>query len=137
MHWDMEGASGLFTRAHAWYWEPGVPEHIKEEGRQLLMADINAAVAAALDAGANHVIICDTHHGGGNIRVAEMLQVVKLRAAGHAADYASALRALHEPRCARSTHPAARVFIRRAGAAPRPRARPAARRNRPSRGTDR
>jgi len=74
MHWDMEGASGLFTRAHAWYWEPGVSEAIKEEGRLLLMADINSAVAAALDAGADQVIICDTHHGGGNIRVAEMLQ---------------------------------------------------------------
>jgi D-amino peptidase len=73
MHWDMEGASGIFTRAQTWYWEPGVSDQVKERGRQLLMADINAAVAASLDAGAGEVIICDTHHGGGNIRIEEML----------------------------------------------------------------
>src|SRR5215208_3640455 len=74
MHWDMEGTSGLFHKDQTWYWFPGVPESTKEEGRQLLMADINSAVAAALDAGADQVIVCDTHHGGGNIRVPEMLQ---------------------------------------------------------------
>jgi D-amino peptidase len=74
MHWDMEGASGLFHRAQAWYWHPGVPEETKEAGRRLLIADINNAVAAALDAGADQVIICDTHHGGGNIRIPDMLQ---------------------------------------------------------------
>lgn len=73
MHWDMEGVSGLFTRAQAWYWEPGVSEREAEEGRRLLMADINSAVAAALEAGADEVIVCDTHHGGGNIRIEEML----------------------------------------------------------------
>ena len=73
MHWDMEGVSGLFTREHVWFWEPGAREPIAEEGRQLLMADINSALAAALDAGADEVIVCDTHHGGGNIRLSEML----------------------------------------------------------------
>jgi len=73
MLWDMEGTSGLFTREQAWYWEPGAREHIGEEGRRLLMADVNAATAAALDAGADEVIVCDTHHGGGNIRIDEML----------------------------------------------------------------
>ncbi|MGH2350723.1 MAG: M55 family metallopeptidase [Chloroflexota bacterium] len=73
MLWDMEGVSGLFTREQAWYWEEGVSEQTAEEGRRLLMADINAAVAAALEAGADEVIVCDTHHGGGNIRVPEML----------------------------------------------------------------
>jgi D-amino peptidase len=72
MLWDMEGASGLFTRAQAWYWEPGVPEAVAEEGRRLLMADIDAAAAAALEAGVDELIICDTHHGGGNIRIDEM-----------------------------------------------------------------
>jgi len=73
MLWDMEGVSGIFTREHVWFWEPGVREQIAEEGRRLLMADINSAVAAALDAGVDEVIVCDTHHGGGNIRMAEML----------------------------------------------------------------
>ena len=72
MLWDMEGVSGLFRRQQAWFWEPGATEEDHEAGRRLLMADINAAVAAALDAGADEVIACDTHHGGGNIRIDEM-----------------------------------------------------------------
>jgi D-amino peptidase len=72
MHWDMEGVSGIFTREQVWYWEEGVRTHIAEEGRQLLIADVNAAVQAALSAGAEQVIVCDTHHGGGNIRLEEM-----------------------------------------------------------------
>jgi D-amino peptidase len=39
----------------------------------LLMADVNSAAAAALEAGADELIICDTHHGGGNIKLDEML----------------------------------------------------------------
>jgi D-amino peptidase len=73
MLWDMEGTSGLFTREQAWYWEEGAREHIGAEGLRLLMADVEAAVRAALDAGADEVIVCDTHHGGGNLRIAEML----------------------------------------------------------------
>lgn len=73
MLWDMEGASGLFTRAHAWYWEPGVSPEIAEEGRRLLIADVNSASAAALAAGVDELVVCDTHHGGGNIRLEDML----------------------------------------------------------------
>jgi len=73
MHWDMEGVSGIFTREHVWYWEEGTREHIAEEGRQFLIADINSAAAAALEAGADEVIVCDTHHGGGNIKLDRML----------------------------------------------------------------
>ena len=74
MLWDMEGCSGLFTKAQAWYWDPGVPEETKEYALGLLMADVNSATQAALDAGATEVIVCDTHHGGGNIRIPEMRQ---------------------------------------------------------------
>jgi D-amino peptidase len=73
MHWDMEGVSGIFTREHVWYWEEGTREHIAEEGHQLLIADVNSAAAAALEAGADEVIVCDTHHGGGNIKLDRML----------------------------------------------------------------
>ncbi len=73
MHWDMEGVSGIFTREHLWFWEEGVREHIAAEGRALLIADINSAAAAALEAGADEVIVCDTHHGGGNIELDKML----------------------------------------------------------------
>ncbi len=73
MHWDMEGASGLFTREQAWYWEEGVSQETAEEARNLLIADVNSAVRAALDAGVDELIVCDTHHGGGNIRLDKML----------------------------------------------------------------
>lgn len=73
MHWDMEGVSGIFTREHVWFWEAGTRKHIAEEGRQLLIADVNSAAAAALEAGADEVIVCDTHHGGGNLILEQML----------------------------------------------------------------
>ena len=73
MHWDMEGVSGIFAREQVWYWEEGVREEVAEEGFQLLIADVNSAVAAALGAGADEVIVSDTHHGGGNIRLDAML----------------------------------------------------------------
>ncbi len=73
MHWDMEGVSGIFTREQVWFWEEGVRDHIAREGHQLLMADINSAAAAALEAGVDELIVCDTHHGGGNIILDQML----------------------------------------------------------------
>lgn len=73
MHWDMEGVSGIFTREHVWYWEKGTRKRIAEEGRQLLIADVNSAAAAALEAGVDELIVCDTHHGGGNIELDRML----------------------------------------------------------------
>jgi len=73
MHWDMEGASGLFLRDQAWYWHKEVPPQVGQQGRELLMADINSAVRAALDAGVDELIVCDTHHGGGNIELDKML----------------------------------------------------------------
>lgn len=72
MLWDMEGISGLFTREQAFYWEPGARPHVAAEGRGLFMADVNSANTAALAAGADEIIVCDTHHGGGNIVVDSM-----------------------------------------------------------------
>ena len=71
--WDMEGTSGLFTREQVWYWEEGVREQVAAEGRDLLIADVNAASTAALAAGADELIVCDTHHGGGNLQPEKML----------------------------------------------------------------
>src|SRR5260370_3079829 len=64
---DMEGSSGIFTREQAWYWEQGVREQVAAEARNLFTQDINAASAAALGAGVSDLIVCDTHHGGGNL----------------------------------------------------------------------
>ena len=67
MHCDMEGSSGIFTREQAWYWENGVRDEVAAEARELFTADVNAASAAALAAGVSELIVCDTHHGGGNL----------------------------------------------------------------------
>jgi len=66
MNCDMDGSPGIFTREQAWYWENGAREHIATGARELFTADINAASAAALAAGVTELIVCDTHHGGGN-----------------------------------------------------------------------
>jgi len=73
MHWDMEGTSGLFQRDQAWYKQKDVKPEVAEEGIKLLIADVNSAAAAALDAGATELLICDTHGGGGNFREKDML----------------------------------------------------------------
>ncbi|MCC7492685.1 MAG: M55 family metallopeptidase [Fimbriimonadaceae bacterium] len=74
MLWDMEGVSGLWRREEVWYWEPGVEPADETAGKALLMADINNAVVAALEAGVEELIVCDTHRGGGNIDLAQMHQ---------------------------------------------------------------
>jgi D-amino peptidase len=71
---DMEGVSGLYTKEHAWWWETDARPYIyADEGRRLLTEDINSAAAAALKAGVDALVVCDTHHGGGNILWNEML----------------------------------------------------------------
>jgi D-amino peptidase len=67
MHCDMEGSSGIFTREQAWYWENGVRDEVAAGARELFTADVNSASAAALAAGVSELIVCDTHHGGGNL----------------------------------------------------------------------
>jgi D-amino peptidase len=74
MHWDMEGASGIFHRAQAWYYKPGATEQDRIDGQLLLEADMRAAITAVLDAGVEQLIVCESHHGGGNYRIAEMPQ---------------------------------------------------------------
>ena len=73
VHWDMEGTSGVFTREQVWYWEDGARPEIGEEGRQLLTEDINSLSAAVLRAGVDQLIVCDTHHGGGNLDLQKAL----------------------------------------------------------------
>src|SRR5258708_17052184 len=64
---DMEGSSGIFTREQAWYWENGVRDPVAAEARQLFTSDVMSAAAAPLAAGVTELIVCDTHHGGGNL----------------------------------------------------------------------
>ena len=74
MCWDMEGASGIYSREQVWYWEPLSRPELAAEGRALLTADANAAARAALDAGVDELLVCDTHHGGGNLLLDEVLK---------------------------------------------------------------
>ncbi|MFW6061219.1 MAG: M55 family metallopeptidase [Planctomycetota bacterium] len=64
---DMEGISGI-------RWMPQVKRDSGEfdQGRRLMMADINAAVDGAMLGGASEVVVCDTHAGGGQVRMEEM-----------------------------------------------------------------
>ena len=92
LHWDMEGASGVFTREQVWYWEDEARAHIGEHGRQLLTEDVNSAAAAALKAGVDELIVCDTHHGGGNVDAARMLADLRVRFLAHSVGYEGAER---------------------------------------------
>ncbi|MCJ8330431.1 MAG: M55 family metallopeptidase [Lentisphaeria bacterium] len=74
MLWDMEGVSGLFRREQTWHWEERSTDEDYKEGRELLVADINAASITALENGVDDLIICDTHGGGGNIIMDQMLK---------------------------------------------------------------
>jgi D-amino peptidase len=87
MLWDMEGVSGIHSREQVWFWEEGVRQEVANEGRGLLMADINSAAAAALAAGVDELIVCDTHGGGGNIVMDQMLADPRITYLGKSRGY--------------------------------------------------
>lgn len=64
---DMEGISGIRKMEQVQADKPAY-----EEGRRLMMAEINAAIDAAFSSGATTVIAADTHGGGGQLRLQEM-----------------------------------------------------------------
>jgi D-amino peptidase len=64
---DMEGISGIRRTEQAQF---SSPEYAA--GCQLMMGDMNAAIAAAFDAGATEVVACDMHGGGGQVKVEAM-----------------------------------------------------------------
>jgi D-amino peptidase len=64
---DMEGISGIRKIEQVQTDKPAY-----EEGRQLMMADMNASIDAAFSAGATEVVASDTHGGGGQFRLHDM-----------------------------------------------------------------
>lgn len=64
---DMEGISGIRRMEQV---QPGGPEY--PGGCELMMQEINAAIEACFAAGANEVVACDTHAGGGQVRIDRM-----------------------------------------------------------------
>jgi D-amino peptidase len=64
---DMEGTSGI--------WRPDQVDRSSPHfqlGQELLVADVNAAVAGAFDGGAAELVVCDTHGGGHNFAIDKM-----------------------------------------------------------------
>jgi D-amino peptidase len=59
---DMEGVSGIVHPEHT-----GWNGRRHMEARQLMTADINAAIAGAFAAGADEVLVCDSHSNGRNV----------------------------------------------------------------------
>lgn len=64
---DMEGVSGIVNRQQVTHGEPEF-----QEGRRLLAADVNAAVAGAFDGGATRVVVGDTHATQRNFPMEQM-----------------------------------------------------------------
>ena len=64
---DMEGISGIRTAEQV---QRESPEYA--EGRKLMIDEINATIDACFAAGATEVVACDTHGGGGQVRIGEM-----------------------------------------------------------------
>lgn len=64
---DMEGISGIRRIEQV---QSASPEYA--EGRDLMIREINVAIDAAFGAGASEVVACDTHGGGGQVRVGDM-----------------------------------------------------------------
>jgi len=64
---DMEGISGVRRQPQV---QIDSPEYA--EGRNLMMADMNAAIDGLFQGGATEVVACDTHGGGGQVRIGDM-----------------------------------------------------------------
>ena len=64
---DMEGATGVVGWDQV---DPGKPEYLRF--RRLLTADVNAAVAGALEAGATDIVVSDGHWDSGNVLIEEL-----------------------------------------------------------------
>ncbi|MFB3881562.1 MAG: M55 family metallopeptidase [Armatimonadota bacterium] len=64
---DMEGTSGIWRREQV---DSSSPMY--QQGRELLMADVNAAIAGAYEGGAKELVVCDTHGGGPNFLIEKM-----------------------------------------------------------------
>ncbi len=63
----MEGVSGVWRPEQV---DRGQPEYA--QGRELLMADVNAAIEGAYEGGATELVVCDTHAAGGNFLIEKL-----------------------------------------------------------------
>ena len=66
---DLEGISGI-RKIEQVITAGATPDY--NHGCKLMMLEINQAVAGVIEGGATEVIVCDTHGGGGQIKLEEM-----------------------------------------------------------------
>ncbi len=85
---DMEGTSGVWRPEQVW---PRESPHYAV-GRELLVADVNAAIAGAFEGGATEVVVGDTHGGGAHF----LLEQMDARATYETPSPASAMPSLDE-----------------------------------------
>lgn len=73
---DMEGTSGIVDLSYV------VPENGRnyERGRQLMTDDVNAVVEAALECGAEEIVVADSHHQMNNLLLEQLHPQAKLLA---------------------------------------------------------
>ncbi|UCH36091.1 MAG: M55 family metallopeptidase [Armatimonadota bacterium] len=64
---DMEGTSGIWRAEQTDAKSPHC-----QQGRELLVGDVNAAIAGAIDGGAAELVACDTHGSGPNFLIEKM-----------------------------------------------------------------
>jgi D-amino peptidase len=68
---DMEGLAGV-AHAHQVWHGPGVDRADYDRGRALMAGEANAAIAAAFDAGADEVVVNDSHWQMRNLRAEDV-----------------------------------------------------------------
>lgn len=64
---DLEGISGIGSADQVKKSSPGY-----QEACELMMGDINVAIDAAFASGATEIVVCDTHGGGGQLKIGQM-----------------------------------------------------------------
>ncbi len=74
---DMEGIAGIVTQAQL---GPGQFEY--ERFRELMTGEVNAAIEAALEAGATEIVVADSHGNAQNILVDKLNPAARLVRAG-------------------------------------------------------
>lgn len=79
---DMEGISGIREQTMV---QPAEPKY--QEGRKLLMGDVNAAIAGAFDGGAEYVLVNDGHGGSPHFILEEMDPRAEYERPNSGADY--------------------------------------------------
>jgi len=64
---DLEGISGIGSADQVKSSSPGYPEAC-----ELMMDDVNVAIDASFVGGATEMLVCDTHRGGGQLKIGKM-----------------------------------------------------------------